>query len=134
MSFLSQVWGTEIALGGTAPGKNHATTYMPLDIVLTDKYDRTRESVPLNMEEYEQIAEKIFSSDRFPLLRTNLSDYRAFTDVHPHDLHELRNEVFAFRTMFGGRLPEKAEEVMENFLGLLDAALLQKGGIRFIGD
>jgi hypothetical protein len=107
---------------------------MPLDIVLTDKYSRTRESVPLNREEYQQIAEKIFSSDHFPLMRTNLSDYEALTDVHPHDLSDLRTEVYAFRTMFSGRLATKTEEAMENFLGLIDAALMQQGGIRFIGD
>jgi hypothetical protein len=106
---------------------------MALDITVNDSHDKPEMSIPLFMEDYDSIMEKIENLDGFDIIKKSLADYYGESQVYINQLDDLRLEILSIKELFHDSFV-KTLKFLSDFLNLIEYARNKRKTIKFIGD
>lgn len=107
---------------------------MPLDIMINDNHDKAVKSIPLYLEDYDIIMEKVEEIYNFPLINKSLSNYYGESEIYLNELNAFKLELLNIKGMLDASSLETTNLFLNQFLNLIDHAIMQRKTIKLIGD
>lgn len=107
---------------------------MPLDIIIYDRNGVREKHIPLYLEEYDAIWDKITQVENLTLLKRVLHDFYGEEEVYLNELEGFQVETIRLKELFESTTLTTIIEFIENLEGLISYAIAQRLTIKLIGD